>query len=68
MGLHFGSLFRSIQVRWLKENVALTPNSKVRMEHKEPSSRHTLVLRALANQRDFGNYSCIAENSLGSSK
>lgn len=55
-------------VRWYKENLELTPNSKVRMEHKEPSSRHTLVLRGLANQRDFGNYSCVAENSLGSSK
>ena len=58
----------SFQVRWFKENLELTPNSKVRMEHKEPSSRHTLVLRGLANKRDFGNYSCVAENSLGSSK
>ena len=57
-----------LQVNWFKENVKLTPSNKIRMETKEASNRHTLILRGLSSQQDFGNYSCVAENSLGSSK
>jgi len=55
-------------VRWFKENSELSNNNRVQIESKESSHRHTLILRGLASQRDFGNYSCVAENSLGSSK
>lgn len=55
-------------VRWFKENSELSNNDRVKIESKESSHRHTLILKGLASQRDFGNYSCIAENSLGSSK
>jgi len=55
-------------VRWFKENSELSSNDRIKIESKESSHRHTLILRGLASQRDFGNYSCVAENSLGSSK
>jgi hypothetical protein len=55
-------------VKWFKENLELTPNSKIRMEEKETLHRHTLIIRGLSSQHDFGNYSCVAENLLGSSK
>lgn len=65
----FQRLFHAVfQVRWFKEDRLLTPTTKVRMEEKEASNRHTLILRGLSSQQDFGNYSCVAENSLGSSK
>lgn len=41
---------------------------KIFIESKEATHRHTLVLRGLATKNDFGNYSCVAENSLGTSK
>ena len=62
-------------VRWFKENTELRPSGigssihpKIFIESKEATHRHTLVLRGLANKNDFGNYSCVAENSLGTSK
>lgn len=55
-------------IRWYKENSELTSNGKIKIESKESSHRHTLILRGLESQTDFGNYSCVAENSLGSSK
>ena len=57
------------QVRWYKDNSELKNNGGgVRMETKESLHRHTLILRELASRADFGNYSCVAENTLGSSK
>ena len=62
-------------VRWFKENTELRPSAsgslahpKIFIESKEATHRHTLVLRGLADKNDFGNYSCVAENSLGTSK
>ena len=55
-------------MRWFKENMELSSNSKIRMEEKESTHRHTLIIRGLSSQHDFGNYSCVAENLLGSSK
>jgi len=62
-------------VRWFKENTELRPSGigssihpKIFIESKENTHRHTLVLRGLVNKNDFGNYSCVAENSLGTSK
>ncbi len=57
-----------VQVRWYKEQTLLSPDGKIRMESREASDRHTLVIRGLNSQQDFGNYSCLAENSLGSSR
>ncbi|XP_040574178.1 lachesin isoform X1 [Lepeophtheirus salmonis] len=53
--------------RWYKDSVLLTPNGRIRMEEKDATHRYTLVL-TIADIDDFGNYSCVAENSLGMSK
>jgi len=55
-------------VRWFKENNELKSTNRIQIESKESSHRHTLKLMGLASPQDFGNYSCVAENSLGSSK
>ena len=56
-------------VRWFKDNMELkNSGEKIRIESTESTNRHTLILRGLASQQDFGNYSCVAENTLGSSK
>ena len=65
---HTTSSAFSFQVRWFKENSELSSNDRIKIESKDSSHRHTLILRGLASQQDFGNYSCVAENSLGSSK
>jgi hypothetical protein len=44
----------------------LEETNTVRMEGR--SNRHTLVLSSIRSGLDFGNYSCVAENSLGTFK
>ena len=61
-------IYDTFQVRWFKENNELKSTNRIQIESKESSHRHTLKLMGLASPQDFGNYSCVAENSLGSSK
>jgi len=49
-------------VRWYKDTMLLDPSENKQMESL--GSRHTLLLQNLAIT-DFGNYSCMADNSLG---
>ena len=56
----------SFQVRWYKNSMLLEETNTVRMESR--SNRHTLVLSSIRSGLDFGNYSCVAENSLGTFK
>jgi len=50
-------------VRWYKNSMLLEETSTLRMEDR--SNRHTLILSSIRSGLDFGNYSCVAENSLG---
>jgi len=53
-------------VRWYKNSMLLEETNTVRMEDR--SNRHTLILSSIRSGMDFGNYSCVAENSLGTFK
>jgi hypothetical protein len=69
MGLAKMQSFHShvfLQVRWYKNSMLLEETNTVRMEGR--SNRHTLVLSSIRSGLDFGNYSCVAENSLGTFK
>lgn len=52
-------------VRWYKDTMILDQNDKQQMETF--GNKHVLLLRNLREQ-DFGNYSCLADNSLGREK
>ena len=54
------------QVRWYKDNIVLDPTDTIRMASR--GNRHTLILSSIRAGMDFGNYSCVAENSLGTFK
>jgi len=49
-------------VSWYKDTMLLDPSQNKKMESE--GSKHTLVVNSLAIT-DFGNYSCVAENSIG---
>lgn len=53
-------------VRWYKNSMLLEETNTVRMESR--SNRHTLILSSIRSGLDFGNYSCVAENTLGTFK
>ncbi len=50
------------QVKWYKDTMLLDPNNHRHMESF--GNKHVLVLRSVG-ETDFGNYSCVAQNSLG---
>lgn len=50
------------EVKWYKETMLLDPTNNRHMETY--GNRHVLILRHV-NEYDFGNYSCMADNSLG---
>ena len=52
-------------VRWYRETMVLARNENRLME--QFGIRHRLVI-ARVSERDFGNYSCFAENDLGKSR
>ena len=54
------------QVRWLKDSHVLRPTESIRMTSR--GNRHTLILSSIRSGMDFGNYSCVAENQLGTFK
>jgi len=49
-------------IRWYKDTMLLDPSEKQMMQSF--GTRHSLLLKDLGIT-DFGNYSCVAENSLG---
>lgn len=53
-------------VRWYKDSMLLEETDTIRMTSR--SNRHTLVLSSIKSGQDFGNYSCVAENTLGTFK
>jgi hypothetical protein len=55
-----------LQVRWYKNSLLLEETDSIRMSSR--SNRHTLILNSVRSGLDFGNYSCVAENSLGTFK
>jgi len=55
-----------LQVSWYKENnLLLSQTESVRFQRER--DRHTLIL-SIHSGMDFGNYSCVAENSIGTFK
>jgi len=54
-------------VRWYKETTLLSESSSVIFSTSD-ADRYTLVLRSVRSGMDFGNYSCVAENSMGTFK
>ena len=50
------------QVKWYKDTMLLDQNNHRRMSSY--GSRHLLILSNV-RETDFGNYSCVADNSLG---
>ena len=53
-------------VSWYRDNRLLSPSDSARF-HSE-GHRHSLILRTDRSGQDFGNYSCVARNSLGTYK
>jgi Immunoglobulin I-set domain len=51
-----------LQVQWYHDNFMLDPNDRRTMVTM--GTKHTLSIRNVQSE-DFGNYSCIADNSLG---
>ena len=58
--------YSKFQVRWYKNSMLLEPTDTIRMTSR--ANRHTLILSSIRSGMDFGNYSCVAENSLGTFK
>ncbi|CAH1397109.1 unnamed protein product [Nezara viridula] len=52
-------------VMWYQDSFMLDPTERRTMETR--GNKHTLTLKHV-QAADFGNYSCVAENSLGKSK
>ena len=63
-GADFSGIF--LQVRWYKDSMLLEETDTIRMTSR--SNRHTLILSSIKSGQDFGNYSCVAENTLGTFK
>jgi len=53
-------------VSWYKDSNLLSQSESVSFRTEE--SRHTLILSSIHTGFDFGNYSCVAENSIGTFK
>lgn len=53
-------------VSWYKDSNLLIESDTVRFKNEE--NRHTLILSSIHTGFDFGNYSCVAENSIGTFK
>ena len=54
-----------LQVKWYKDTMLLDPTNNRHMETY--GDRHVLLLKNV-RETDFGNYSCMAHNSLGREK
>ena len=55
-------LMINLQVKWYKDTMLLDPTNNRHMEVY--GNRHVLTLKSV-KETDFGNYSCMADNSLG---
>lgn len=53
-------------VSWYRDSNLLSETDTTSFQTQE--NRHTLILRSIRTGMDFGNYSCVAENSLGTFK
>lgn len=54
-----------LQMIWYQDSFLLDPTERRTMETR--ANRHTLTIRNVQSS-DFGNYSCVADNSLGRAK
>ena len=54
-----------LQVKWYKDTMLLDPTNNRHMETY--GNRYVLLLKNV-RETDFGNYSCMADNSLGRSR
>jgi len=54
------------RITWYRDSNLLSESDKTSFLSEE--NRHTLILRNIRSGVDFGNYSCVAENSLGTFK
>jgi hypothetical protein len=50
---------------WYQDTILLDPTDRRKMESR--GNKHTLTIRNVQGS-DFGNYSCVADNSLGRAK
>lgn len=53
------------QLMWYQDTILLDPTDRRKMESR--GNKHTLNIRNVQGS-DFGNYSCVADNSLGRAK
>lgn len=53
------------QLLWYQDTLLLDPTDRRKMESR--GNKHTLNIRNVQGS-DFGNYSCVADNSLGRAK
>lgn len=54
-----------LQILWYQDSFQLDQTERRTMETR--GNKHTLTIRNVQSS-DFGNYSCVAENSLGRAK